>query len=149
MMSTWLVTALMAFGGDATHETASAWPPVPVLPTPKANEPSLPPPTVNLRPLSKFQYDVLPKKLPDCPVPVYPSVALHREWQGLVMLRVTLDSSGGVMQVKLHETSGRDVLDRSALEAVAKWRYSPALQAGLPVPSEILVPVRFVIVDPD
>ena len=96
----------------------------------------------------RYNYDVLPVKQPGCQKPDYPQAALDRELQGVVLLHVYLDSFGDVIYVKVKESSGHKLLDDAAVAAVQTWKYSPAYRARLPAPSEILVPVRFIIRDP-
>lgn len=120
-------------------------PPPPAAPTTPATPPAKPGEPAERGP---HDYDDLPVKLPNQVEPVYPEEALRKEWQGRVLLHVWLDSQGGVMEVKVFETSGRRVLDDAAILAVRMWRYRPALIGGTAIPSEILVPVRFIIRDP-
>lgn len=95
-----------------------------------------------------YRYDVLPEKMPNQVEPIYPQEALENDWQGRVLLHVWLDSHGYVIQVKVYQSSGHKVLDEAALAAVRLWRYKPALVGGVVTPSEILVPIRFIIRDP-
>lgn len=95
-----------------------------------------------------YRYDVLPEKLPNQVDPIYPQEALENDWQGRVLLHAWLDSHGHVVQVKVYQSSGHKVLDEAALAAVRLWRYKPALVGGIVTPSEILVPIRFIIRDP-
>lgn len=95
-----------------------------------------------------YRYDVLPVKLPGQVEPVYPKEALQQEVQGRVLLHVWLDSHGHVVQVKVYQSSGHRALDDSALAAVRQWRYRPAMNGGIVTPSEILVPIRFIIREP-
>jgi protein TonB len=95
-----------------------------------------------------YHYDVLPVKMPGQVEPIYPKEALEKELQGRVLLHVWLDSHGYVYHVKIYQSSGHAVLDDSASEAVRRWRYRPAKIGGLVTPSEILVPIRFIIRDP-
>jgi len=77
------------------------------------------------------------------PRPAYPRLARSRGWQGVVQLLVTVDRTGQPVQVEIASSSGYPLLDRSALRAVRRWRFMPALRDGRPVRSRIRVPVRF------
>lgn len=77
------------------------------------------------------------------PVPVYPSLARKRGWQGKVVLEVAILADGSIEQVKLHSGSGFAILDKAAIASVGKWRFSPELHDGKAVPSKVLVPVNF------
>ncbi|MFP4481437.1 MAG: TonB family protein [Thermovirgaceae bacterium] len=70
-------------------------------------------------------------------MPVYPLVARRRGEEGRVLLRVTLEDSGTVKKILVEESSGFDDLDKVALQAVARWLFSPE------APSTVLVPVTF------
>jgi protein TonB len=83
----------------------------------------------------------------DNPPPVYPREALRRRWGGEVRLRVTVAVDGHVAALNLERSSGHRVLDRAARRAVRNWRFEPARRGGQPVPGEVLVPVRFRLVD--
>ncbi len=77
------------------------------------------------------------------PPPVYPRVARRRNYQGTVLLDVRVTVEGKVADVRLARSSGHQILDRSALDAVEKWRFEPARRAGRPVETWVRVPVRF------
>jgi protein TonB len=51
--------------------------------------------------------------------------------------------SGNVGKVELKKSSGYDVLDNSALEAVRKWIFIPGKKNGRAIPSWVVVPIRF------
>jgi len=88
---------------------------------------------------------VAPAPLADNPPPVYPAAARRRGLQGLVVLlvRVLPDGSAGALSVA--ESSGHDLLDQAALDAVAGWRFRPALRDGVAVEHDLEVPLRFVL----
>ena len=77
------------------------------------------------------------------PPPVYPAVARRREMEGTVMLSVLVDCEGKAAQIKLQRGSGHEVLDRSALECVRRWRFAPARHGGRAQEMWVRVPVRF------
>jgi protein TonB len=52
-------------------------------------------------------------------------------------------SDGSVRNVRVLESSGHAVLDRSALKAVQKWRFRPGTRGGKPVTMNVKVPVVF------
>ena len=65
--------------------------------------------------------------------PAYPSSARRMGEQGRVKLDVHVGVDGAVIDVQLRESSGSAALDRSATEAVRKWRFRPAMVDGQPV----------------
>jgi protein TonB len=44
-------------------------------------------------------------------------------------------------------SSGHDMLDESAIEAVKKWRFIPAKRGETPVASSVIVPIIFTLRD--
>lgn len=79
----------------------------------------------------------------EAPRPAYPRAARQRGWQGLVLVLVRVTEDGVPQEVSVKESSGHSVLDDAALEAVRRWRFTPARQAGHPVAAAVEVPVRF------
>lgn len=77
------------------------------------------------------------------PLPEYPRLARKKHWEGVVWLLVDVSPDGFVDGLQVEETSGYKLLDRAAKRTVRKWRFSPATRAGLPVSSQVRIPVRF------
>lgn len=77
------------------------------------------------------------------PKPSYPMVARQRHWQGTVLLRVYVGADGKAQQVNIQRSSGHDVLDESALEAVRQWRFVPAKRGDTAEASWATVPIEF------
>jgi protein TonB len=75
--------------------------------------------------------------------PAYPAAAVARSLEGTVLLRLHIAATGQVQRVEVVTSSGYDILDRAAVEAVSTWRGRPAQQAGMPLASVELLPVRF------
>jgi TonB family protein len=91
------------------------------------------------------KFSVPPKKLPENKPPVYPDREQRAGIEGRVLLIASIGSNGRVARLAVHESSGSVRLDKSAMDAVMTWRFSPALRDGDPVEAEILVPIRFAI----
>lgn len=92
----------------------------------------------------------LPQAKPDYlrnPAPVYPEAARRNGWEGLVMLKVLVSREGVCEKISVIKSSGRSVLDESALHAVKDWKFLPARAGAMSFSSWIKVPVRFVLVD--
>jgi len=81
------------------------------------------------------------------PLPKYPSIARQRHWEGVVWLLVDVSAKGLVEDVELERSCGYRVLDRAASRAVKRWEFAPATRAGLPVESQVRIPVRFSLED--
>jgi protein TonB len=82
------------------------------------------------------------------PPPAYPRRSRRRGEQGTVTLRVLVGSNGGVERVEIAQSSGYDLLDDAAREAVrTRWRFVPARRAGTAIKSWVLVPIRFALTE--
>lgn len=79
------------------------------------------------------------------PIPAYPMVARRMGWQGKVILNVEVLESGLPGQIKLYQSSGRDVLDNAAMQAVRGWKFVAARQNGQMVAKWFLVPIPFIL----
>ena len=77
------------------------------------------------------------------PPPAYPAVARRRNYQGVVLLDVLVDPKGHVADVKVAESSGYGMLDRSAAKSVRRWRFEPARRFGSPIEMWVQVPIKF------
>jgi protein TonB len=77
------------------------------------------------------------------PKPEYPPKSHRLKEQGLVRLRVHVTVEGRVDGMVLLTSSGYKLLDKSALDAVRRWRFRPARRAGIPVADWVIVPVKF------
>jgi len=75
--------------------------------------------------------------------PEYPALAIRRGYEGTALLRVRVLEDGRVEVVEIKESSGYRILDEAAMKAVRPWRFTPALMAGKPVASWVLVPIAF------
>jgi general secretion pathway protein A len=74
-------------------------------------------------------------------LPVYPPAARWQNVQGDVTIRAEIDETGKVGKMKV--ISGPVLLQETALEALSKWKYEPAKLDGQPMPSELLVTIKF------
>jgi protein TonB len=79
------------------------------------------------------------------PKPAYPAESRTANEQGTVLLSVAVDAAGRPTSVSVAKSSGFPRLDRSAREAVQRWRFKPALRDGVPQASSVIVPVRFML----
>lgn len=116
----------------ARKETTSVGP----APVPPAATASAPP---------KIATADLGLRLLSAPSPRYPFDARRRREQGEVRLTVLLDTDGRVKSISVARSSGSERLDEAALAAVRRWRWSPIIEAGVPVMVRGEVTVPFVI----
>lgn len=77
--------------------------------------------------------------------PKYPVESRRRREQGRVVLMVTLSPDGSVDTVELARSSGFDRLDKAALDAVRRWRWSPTVRDGVAVAVKGTVDIPFVL----
>jgi periplasmic protein TonB len=77
------------------------------------------------------------------PKPHYPGIARSRQWEGLVLLRVYVTPDGRCGNLNVARSSGHDVLDESAVEAVRNWRFVPGKRGDTPIASWVTVPIEF------
>lgn len=79
----------------------------------------------------------------DNPKPVYPPLSRKAGEQGKVVLRVYVEASGAASKVEVSSSSGFERLDRSAANAVSRWKFVPARQGSEAVAASVLVPIVF------
>jgi protein TonB len=77
--------------------------------------------------------------------PVYPIDARRRREQGTVKLMVLVGPDGRVLDIRLAASSGSQTLDRAALGAVKRWRWSPQKKGGAPLAVRGYVTIPFVL----
>lgn len=75
--------------------------------------------------------------------PRYPPQEARRCIGGEVVLRVSIDGKGQVLDVKVDKSSRNRNLDRAAMDAARRWRFNPGMENGQPVGGDVLVPVNF------
>ncbi len=86
--------------------------------------------------------DVTPPVLAHKTDAIFTDFALHDKVKGQVQIRMVVDGSGVPQHLALTRPLGYG-LDEKAAEAIAKWRFTPAMRAGQPVPSSIVVNLDF------
>ena len=67
------------------------------------------------------------------PLPPYPALARSRGWQGEVELWVHVAADGRVLEARVNDSSGFELLDRAAVDTVGRWRFHPARIGKTPV----------------
>jgi protein TonB len=76
--------------------------------------------------------------------PPYPPMARRLSQQGTVILSITVAADGSVSAAQVATSSGFPELDQTALAWVkTHWRYKPAMQGGVAVPSSTQAAVKF------
>ncbi|GGE17104.1 hypothetical protein GCM10011529_24470 [Polymorphobacter glacialis] len=77
--------------------------------------------------------------------PRYPIESRRRREFGAVLLMVLLRADGRVDNVSVSRSSGFERLDRAALDAVRRWRWSPTLRGGEAMMVRGVVEIPFVL----
>jgi|SRR5688572_2758390 protein TonB len=75
--------------------------------------------------------------------PVYPPASRRAGEQGVVMLRVLVNTNGRPGDVEVLQSSGFPKLDQAALDAIRKWTFKPAKNGATPILSWTRVQVKF------
>lgn len=75
--------------------------------------------------------------------PVYPDRALRLGLEGVTLLRVRVDPAGRVGEIRIERSAGGEDFDRSAREAVRRWRFEAAAPGDAPGDVWVLVPIEF------
>jgi protein TonB len=77
------------------------------------------------------------------PAPDYPQLAVRQGWQGTVLLRVRVLTSGAVDSIEVVKSSGKKVLDDAAIHTVERWVFAPSTRGSTPVDGFATVPIEF------
>ena len=75
--------------------------------------------------------------------PVYPAQSRRAGEQGTVVFNVFVDENGHPQQINIARSSGFDRLDQSALQAIHRWMFNPALRGSQKVAAWTSVRVTF------
>jgi len=75
--------------------------------------------------------------------PEYPPLAKQMHQEGVVILMVEVDRRGMPVKVEVKESSGYQLLDKAALEAVRHWRFKPERIGDIAIESKVTIPIRF------
>lgn len=119
--------------------------PVPQMPAPRVQTPTEPPPKIwqqnvplsgGLAGASGLEGRVRPAQGAEGNrPPVYPRLSADLGEQGTVVVRMHIGPDGRVRSTEILTSSGYARLDSAAREAVARWRFTPAVRDGQAVES--------------
>ena len=77
-------------------------------------------------------------------VPSYPTSARRAGQEGTARITATVLSNGKISAAYVSQSSGHQSLDKSALSAVKRWRFSPARNGlGQAISHQVVVPIPF------
>lgn len=113
-----------------TQTTATEATPAPAEPLNAAPEP----PTSEVN----FSADYLQN-----PPPAYPLAARRRGLEGRVVLHVQVLENGRCGDISIKQSSGHEILDNAALQAVKEWRFIPAQRGDTAITARVDVPIHF------
>ncbi len=77
--------------------------------------------------------------------PEYPAVSREAGHQGYVIVKALLDKDGIVLDAIAYRSSGHPLLDRAAIEAAFKCKWTPAYRDNFPIAYWTKYPVEFVL----
>lgn len=77
------------------------------------------------------------------PKPPYPPVAFQMRIEGTVQVKALVQPDGSCGEVLLGRSSGNELLDRSALNTVAQWKFTPAKSQGKDIAQWVNIPINF------
>ena len=77
------------------------------------------------------------------PPPQYPNLAARNGWQGTVLLKVRVLSTGRVDEVEVQKSSGFKLLDEEAKATVRTWQFTPSKRGSTPIDGWATVPIEF------
>ena len=77
--------------------------------------------------------------------PIYPRRSRIRGESGTVILRAKIGANGKLLNIEIEKSSGFKSLDDSALKALKKAKFSPAIKNGKTVESEVVFPFTFAL----
>ncbi len=75
--------------------------------------------------------------------PRYPRLAKRKGIEGTVTYEVWLDEKGRQIKLTLKDSSGTQMLDAAALQAIEKWKFSPHKINGQAIAQRVFIPIRF------
>lgn len=115
-------------------------PPVVTRPAPPPAKPAPAPAPIEDQPITQASFTAAYLHNPK---PDYPAAAKQRGWEGTVKLMVKVSAAGSPDKINIHQSSGYDLLDQSAIDAVRRWRFVPAKRGDTPIASAVVVPLIF------
>lgn len=75
--------------------------------------------------------------------PRYPAAAVRDGVSGHVMLSIGIGSDGKPMTINIVQSHPPGVFEAAASAAAAKWTFKPAVENGVAIASQVMVPISF------
>jgi TonB family protein len=77
----------------------------------------------------------------------YPRKAIRNGWEGQTVVAAEVLSDGSVGRMALAKSSGHEVLDRAAQEAIKTWKFATEFANDAAIPRYVDIPVLFKLED--
>jgi protein TonB len=77
--------------------------------------------------------------------PAYPEMARTAGAEGTVMVEVTIDKNGRVVEARVIKSDTIPALEAAAVAAAKQWLFTPAKQREVPVKAKIVIPFEFTL----
>lgn len=77
--------------------------------------------------------------------PVYPEVAKKDSIEGQVIVQITIDESGKVIQAEVVQARPPGIFDQAALDAIKQWEFKPATADGKPIKVKMAQRIAFTL----
>jgi periplasmic protein TonB len=87
-------------------------------------------------------FDTPPQRLAEIE-PEYPELAIEARSQGTVLIQVTIDETGKVIEAVVVQSDVISFLEQAAVKAAKATPFRPAKQRDVPVISRVVLPFRF------
>ncbi len=65
--------------------------------------------------------------------PIYPDIAKKAGVEGMVVIQIVIDEKGNVLEAVVVLASPSGIFEDAALEAIYKWKFTPAMQRDNPI----------------
>ena len=75
--------------------------------------------------------------------PIYPRIARESGWEGTVIVRTLIDTTGKPSQLKIRKSCGHPTLDQAAQDAIQRWAFQPAKDGNIPISKWVDIPIKF------
>lgn len=89
-----------------------------------------------------YELDQPPQVIMRVP-PVYPYKARERGTEGVVQIKLLVNTDGTVGEVLILDARPRDIFEEAVLKAVPQWKFRPGKIDGEPVTAWVVTTVRF------
>ena len=75
--------------------------------------------------------------------PVHPRLAKELGWEGTVVVKFLVQTTGLPSQVTVKKSSGYPILDKAATDAIRQWRFKPAMDGNISINKITFATLKF------